>query len=149
MSIPQICPCCSNHISEPHHPDCSFGTAEYACLGWPNYTIPSDALMTGTGIHIWDLANESVGQTLPLDRFLKEPARNDHSTAIRRLLEYLEEEPDENAKPDLDAITHLIRRAEELRKEAAGMYHVEARAKRIFAADILTQIVEELQASGE
>lgn len=155
MSIPQICPCCSNHISEPHHPDCSFGTSEYAHLGWPNYTIPSDVLMAGTGSLTISGAPSDSLTFWEKDSLknLKEPWWNDHKTAVERLLKYLEDEPEPMEElvldEDPDVLCVLKKRSEELRKEAAGMYNVEARTKRIFAADILTQIVEELQAAGE
>ena len=132
MSIPQICPCCTNHISEPHRMGCSFETPEYAHLGWPSYQVGA-ATPTVTGI------------TEPHWGKLQ-----DSATAIRRLLEYLNEEPEPKGEivgemvPNFAAITLLKKRAEELRKEAAGISLVEARAKRNFTADILDGLISEL-----
>ena len=130
MSIPQICPSCGNHISTAHAKDCCYGTSEYAHIGWPSYQV---------GAAVPDV----VGVTdSPWGKL------QDSASAIQRLLEYLNEEPEE-AKPEpspssaftTHAVLVLTKRAEELRKEAAGMYNIEARAKRIFAADILDGLI--------
>jgi hypothetical protein len=84
---------------------------------------------------------------------------HDHSIAIRRLLDYLQDEPDTgesgnedpnvnpdnpNTAPVFNAIAVLVRHSDELRREASGISLVESRVKRIFAADVLDRIVEEL-----
>ena len=131
MSIPQICPSCGNHITTAHAADCCYGTAEYTHLGWPSsdeitfipQRVLNDILMMG----------------------------DDTAIAIRRLLDYLQDEPEEGApkeQPPSTFTTHavlvLTKRAEELRKEAAGISLIESRAKRIFAADILENLIQEL-----
>jgi len=69
---------------------------------------------------------------------------------IRRLLDYLQDEPEPKGVivgemvPNFAAITLLKDRAETLRKEAAGISLIESRAKRIFAADILEQLISDL-----
>jgi len=75
----------------------------------------------------------------------------DSATAIRRLLDYLNEEPEEGTPKEQSpstftthAVLVLTKRAEELRKEAAGISLIESRAKRIFAADILDGLISEL-----
>ena len=127
MSIPQICPSCGNHISLAHAPGCCYGTSEYAHIGWPKYPY-----------HAGSLANMGA-------------LTEDTATAIRRLLDYLNDEPEEGTpkgQPPSTFTTHavlvLTKRAEELRKEAAGISLIESRAKRIFAADILESLIQEL-----
>jgi hypothetical protein len=84
---------------------------------------------------------------------------HDHSIAMRRLLDYLQDEPDTgeasnedpnvypdnpNVAPVFNAIAALVRHSDELRREASGISLVESRVKRIFAAEVLDRIIEEL-----
>jgi len=142
MSIPQICPSCGSHISAAHAKDCCYGTPEYAHLGWSKY-IQSPILRQETVNPV------SAMEELSKDDFV------DSASAIRRLLAYLEDETDEEQLPPEpstpptpnkydECIYRLAGRAEELRKEAAGMYNIEARAKRNFAADVLDNLISEL-----
>ena len=156
MSIPQICPNCENHISGAHAPGCCYGTPEYAHIGWPSHEPQWPKLFskattaTGTG-------GDGVALTCgahpinpcPTIEELSKDGFIDSASAIRRLLAYLQDEPEE--EPVVQPVSDLSRivcrladRAEELRKEAAGMYNIEARAKRNFAADVLDTLCEEL-----
>ena len=159
MSIPQICPSCGNHISGPHAKDCCFGTPEYAHIGWPNglASMASDALIYGMGTSIVTMQEvpSHVHPTTRVDEITWSAVPNgDTASAIRRLLDYLNEEPDEEApkqQPPSTFTTHavlvLTKRAEELRKEAEGISSIYtlARSNRNFAADVLEKIVEELE----
>jgi hypothetical protein len=158
MSIPQICPSCGNHVSGPHAKDCCYATPEYAHIGWPSYhATTGTGSLTLTGItgaakstytHTISMEELTAASNAALDgyRNLKE---QENATAIRRLLEYLEKEPESGdivgeMAPNFAAITLLKKRSDELRKEAAGISLVESRAKRIFAADILESLIQEL-----
>ena len=140
MSIPQICPNCGESISDPHAADCCFGTPEYAHIGWPSYQV-------GAGIPDVVGGTESHWGKL-----------QDSATAIRRLLDYLNNEPADPAESKeavqpgppsefaftAHAVLLLTKRSEELRKEAAGISLVEARKKREFTVDILESLIQEL-----
>jgi len=149
MSIPQICPSCENHISAAHAPGCCYGTPEYAHIGWPDMrvgTIANADRRLGSGY----TKVEPITMTPPTMEELSRDGFVDSESAIRRLLAYLQDEP-EDAEPSEPAPNkfdewgyRLANRAEELRKEAAGMYNIEARAKRNFAADVLDALREEL-----
>lgn len=136
MSIPHICPSCGNHISTAHAEDCCYGTPQYAHLGWPEK---------------WSVMVAPAHATPTMEELSKD-GYPDTASAIRRLLEYLEEEPEPNFGrenlPSVNlskkAILLLTEHAEKLRKEAAGIYNVEARAKRNFAADYLDGIIQEM-----
>ncbi len=166
MSIPQICPCCTNHISEPHRMGCSFETPEYAHLGWPNKVFAKDisddwppkSIQTPSdGVALINIAHPIQRRVHSGDSAGILTMGDDTASAIRRLLDYLNEEPDERplVQPapmeekvaDISDKTKILCRLKdkcnELRKEAAGIYNVEARAKRNFAADILESLIEE------
>ena len=139
MSIPQICPSCGEHINTPHAKDCSFGTPEYAHIGWPGAVsqATSDALLYGTGV----MVTQSIDRSCVSDP--------DTASAIRRLLEYLNDEPEiPERHHNGDAILLLTKRSEELRKEAEGISSIYtlARSNRNFAADVLDRIIAELSA---
>jgi len=148
MSIPQICPNCENHISAAHAPSCCYGTPEYAHIGWPDMsvgTIANADRRLGSGY----TKVEPITMTPPTMEELSRDGFVDSASAIRRLLAYLQDEPEEEtvAQPVSDMsriICRLADRAAELRKEAAGMYNIEARAKRNFAADVLEKLITEL-----
>ena len=151
MSIPQICPSCGNHMSIAHAAGCCYGTPEYAHIGWPSYQVgsPNQGVGSISVAHPHTSMEELVAASnAALDRF-KNFKEQENATAIRRLLEYLEEEPESNdivgeMAPNFAAITLLKKRSDELRKEAAGISLVESRAKRNFAADILENLIQEL-----
>lgn len=154
MSIPQICPNCGNHISTPHEKDCAFGTPEYAHLGWPNAVnqATSDAMLYGVGAYKISMQETPCHDHSYLTGSLRDP---DTASAIRRLLDYLNDEPEEADKDQLAPqelsfksrmLCRLSAKANELRKEAAGMYNIDARAKRNFSADILESLIEEFNA---
>jgi hypothetical protein len=148
MSIPQICPSCGNHISAAHATDCCYGTTEYAYLGWPS---------ASDGVALINIAHPIQRRVHNGDSAGILTMGDDTASAIRRLLDYLNEEPDERplVQPepmeekvaDISDKTKILCRLKdkcnELRKEAAGIYNVEARAKRNFAADILESLIEE------
>ena len=157
MSIPQICPSCENHISAPHAPGCCYGTPEYAHIGWPTTGISSPN--SNSGIVLTNVTHpvtktEAITWTPPTMEELSKDGFVDSASAIRRLLAYLQDEPDEAGPEEIvahdiseykaDFLSRLATKSEELRKEAAGMYNIEARAKRNFAADILDALIEEL-----
>ena len=150
MSIPQICLSCGNHISTAHAPDCCYGTPEYAHLGWHAANIMNNGLPKYPR-YPYNPATDGDGTAHPIEYY--------HAGSIRRLLEYLEDEPESQSEPNCDLASEseksarirlslvmsvLSKRADELRREAAGISLMESRAKRNFAADILDRIISEL-----
>jgi len=115
---------------------CCYGTSEYAHLGWPKYSFTTNVTTPPT---LQRVHNEDSAGILTMG--------DDTASAVRRLLEYLNDEPEEAGNPNVrvsPAVALLTKRAEELRREAAGISLVESRAKRIFAADILDRLISEL-----
>jgi len=161
MSIPQICPSCGNHISAAHATDCCYGTPEYAHIGWPSYQVTKTTTSTGTGdgIALINIAHPIQRRVHNGDSAGILTMGDDTASVIRRLVDYLNDEPEKNEAnnwppepmeekvADISDKTKILCRLKdkcnELRKEAAGIYNVEARAKRNFAADILESLIEE------
>ena len=122
MSIPQICPSCENHISAPHAPGCCYGTPEYAHIGWPTTGISSPN--SNSGIVLTNVTHpvtktEAITWTPPTMEELSKDGFVDSASAIRRLLAYLQDEPEE--EPVVQPVSDLSRivcrladRAEEL-----------------------------------
>jgi len=149
MSIPQICPSCGNHVSTAHAADCCYGTPQYAHIGWPSYSL-ADSSNCWTGPELQSASDGIL--TMGIPKLPTIQGLGDTASAIRRLLDYLNEEPEEvkPQEPSLSeaftshAVLLLTKRSEELRREACGISLVESRAKRNFAADILDGLISEL-----